>query len=158
MSRQAPLEHRLQRVEASFDLLRTLQGEVVGRDRNDDQVAGKDGVEREDAEQRAAIDHHRTRSDVGYPKRGAQAGDDIHAFAEQGVELGQLQMPGAEDNAAVGDLGHLAQRALTHEERINRLVGQSRADAEDARQMRLRIQVDAQRPLFALRDAGQKVQ
>ena len=50
------------------------------------------------------------------------------------------------------------QRPLAHEERIHRIVGQPRMRAEYARQVRLRVEVDAERALLALRDAGKQVQ
>src|ERR1700676_2010184 len=58
-SREAPLEHRLERVETALDLLRSLKSQIVGGHRHDHDIAGEDCIERQHAKQRATVDDHR---------------------------------------------------------------------------------------------------
>ena len=55
-------------------------------------------------------------------------------------------------------LRHFRDGALAHEERVHRIVGRRRMRVEDTRQVRLRIEIDAQRAHPALRDAGKEVE
>jgi hypothetical protein len=47
---------------------------------------------------------------------------------------------------------------LADKERIDRIVGEPRVHAEHARQVRLRVEVDAERSLAALGDSGQQIE
>ncbi len=67
-------------------------------------------------------------------------------------------MRGTDHDAALRDLRDVGERPLAHEEAVHRVVGVTLARAEHVRQMGLRIEVDAQRPLPALRDRSEQVE
>ena len=87
-----------------------------------------------------------------------QFGDDVDALAEQGVDLRQLEMGGTQDDPAARDLGDVGERASAHEKTADRILGEPRLQPEDVRQMRLRIEIDAERPVAALRDRREEIE
>src|ERR1043166_5738736 len=60
------------------------------------------------------------------------------------------------DHAAGGDLRDLFEAPLAHEKRVHRILGERDGRAEDGGQMRLRIEVDAERTQASLRNARQE--
>ena len=60
-----------------------------------------------------------------YVQRLPEPRDHIYALAEQRIELRELEMRRAEDDAAAGDLRHFVERPLTDEETVDRLVGRA---------------------------------
>ncbi len=67
-------------------------------------------------------------------------------------------MRGTDRDAALRDLRDVGERPLADEEAVHGVVGVTLARAEDVRQVGLRIEVDAERPLPALRDRGEQVE
>ena len=113
-------------------MLRTFECQEIGRHRNDEQIASENRVQRQDAEERAAVDNDRSGDDSGCAQRASQARNDIEAFPEQRIELGEVEMRRAEKDAAVGDLGDVGQRALAHEKCVDRIIGKTRMNSKYA--------------------------
>src|SRR4030095_10719155 len=67
-------------------------------------------------------------------------------------------MGGAERDAALRNLRDIGQRPLAHEKAVDRIVGELGGAGEPVRQMRVRIEVDAKRPLPATRNGSEKIE
>ena len=67
-------------------------------------------------------------------------------------------MRGNEHDAAFGDAGDIRQRTLRDEKAVDAFVDMQRRRAEDVRQMALRIEIDARRPIAALCDCRQQIE
>ena len=76
-------------------------------------------------------------------QREAQPGDDVHALAEQGVELRQFHVRRYEHDTAFGDARDIGERLVLDEKSIDALIGMPRGHTEDMRQVALWIEVDA---------------
>src|SRR5665213_2353831 len=157
-ARQTPLEHRFQRIQRTLDFPGPLQRQVVGRHRDQQQVAREDRVERQYVEQRTTVDHHRHRRQRVRVQRQAQPRDDVDALAEQRVDLRQVEMCRTQHHAALRDAGDLVEWPLADEKAVDRVLGKTRLHAEYVRQVRLRVEVDAQWPCAAQRDGRQQVE
>ncbi len=139
-------------------MLGTLQRQKIGGHWHQDQVGGEHGVQRKNVEQRTAVQDDWARRHGRSAKRFPQAGHDVHALAQQRIELRQLQVRRAQDHTTLRELCDVREPALPHEEAVQGVVGEPGLHAEDMRKMALRIEVDAQRPRLALGDGGEQVE
>lgn len=151
-------EHGFQHLEGARDVLGGLQRQVVRGDRDNQPIAGKNGVQCQDADVGAAVDQHRAARQfaVQFLQAVAEFVQNRRSFAENGVDLDQLLMGRQELAQARPFHFELLQRCVVLVEGKEAAVGLQGGVAMDAGEVPLRVEVDQQgRGLGALEGGAQ---
>ena len=91
-------------------------------------------------------------------QRVPQPGHDVDALAEQRVDLRELEVGRTHDDTAARDLRNIGELASAHEKAVDRILRKPRLQSEDVRQVRLRVEIDAEGPPAAPGDRREQIE